>query len=243
MRDLAWNVSRKIGWIVSLAVLLAAVPAQAAEVNVTFTNTTHHSYFTPLLITAHDPAISLFELGQPASDGLQAMAEGGDISGLSAAVGGADADTVENPAGGLLGPGETISADINTDATGHTVISLVAMILPSNDGFVGWNSAAIPTEPGTYTYSLNAYDAGTEANDEIAAADGGVPGNPGFPNPPPVGLTHSGGTGVTFTESNPTVHIHRGVLGDTNPTGGISDIDSTRYRWLNPVARVVLTVR
>jgi hypothetical protein len=223
--------------------LLAAWPALAAQVNVTLTNTTHNSYFTPLLITAHDPAISLFELGRPAGDGLRAMAEGGDISGLSAAVGGADADTVENPAGGLLGPGETISADLDTDASGHAVISLVAMILPTNDGFVGWNSAPIPATPGTYIYSLNAYDAGTEANDEIVAADGGVPGNPGFPNPPAVGLADSGGTGVTLAENNPTVHIHRGVLGDTNPTGGISDIDSTRYRWLNPVARVVLTVR
>lgn len=243
MREIDRNTGRNIGWILALGVLLAAVSAQAAEVNVMVTNTTHNSYFTPLLVTAHDPAISLFDLGQPAGGGLQAMAEGGDISGLLTAVGGADADTVDNPAGGLLGPGETVSADINTDATGHGVISLVAMILPSNDGFVGWNSAAIPTEPGIYTYSLNAYDAGTEANDEIAAADGGVPGNPGFPNPPPVGLTDSGGTGVTFTENNPTVHIHRGVLGDTNPTGGMSDIDSTRYRWLNPVARVVLTVR
>lgn len=222
---------------------VAAGSVSGADVNVTITNITHGSYFTPLLITAHNDTMYLFRAGEPAGAALQAMAEGGSIADLSMAVGGMDADTVENPAGGLLGPGETVSADLNTDATGHMYLSLVAMILPTNDGFVGLDSLMIPSEPGTYIYMLNAYDAGTEANNELVAADGGVPGVPGMPNPPPVGLTHSGGTGVTTTENNTTVHIHRGVLGDTNPAGGFSDINSTAYRWLNPVARLILTVQ
>ena len=51
----------------------------------------------------------------------------------------------------------------------------------------------------------------------------------------------SGGTGVNAT-SEGFVHIHRNVLGDADPTGGMSDIDSTVHRWLNPVVRVVVTV-
>jgi hypothetical protein len=38
------------------------------------------------------------------------------------------------------------------------------------------------------------------------------------------------------------VHIHRGVLGDDDPSGGASDLDSTAHRWLNPVAKLVIEV-
>ena len=52
-----------------------------------------------------------------------------------------------------------------------------------------------------------------------------------------------GGTGAAMADANPNVHIHRGSLGDLDPTGGTSDLDSTVHRWLNPVIRVVVTVR
>ncbi len=225
-----------------LTVSLISGFAFAADISIELTNTSHGSYFTPLLITAHGGSTHLFEVGQAASTNLQAMAEGGDISGLSSDVGGADADTIENPAGGLLGPGESTTADLDTDTSGNGYLSLVAMILPTNDGFVGLDALEIPSQAGTYTYRLYAYDAGTEANNELVAADGGVPGTSGFPNPPPIGLTDSGGSNTVADDSNPTVHIHRGVLGDTNPSGGTSDIDSTKHRWLNPIAKLVITV-
>jgi len=56
-------------------------------------------------------------------------------------------------------------------------------------------------------------------------------------------MAGTGGSGVTTTESNQTVHIHPGVLGDTNPTGGPSDLDSTVHRWHNPVLKVEVTVQ
>ena len=65
---------------------------------------------------------------------------------------------------------------------------------------------------------------------------------PCSPAPPPVAeASGTGGTGIAAS-SEGFVHIHRNVLGDTDPTGGVSDIDSTVHRWLNPVVRVVLTV-
>jgi hypothetical protein len=33
------------------------------------------------------------------------------------------------------------------------------------------------------------------------------------------------------------------VLGDDNATGGKSDINNMTQRWLNPVARLVITVK
>jgi hypothetical protein len=70
---------------------------------------------------------------------------------------------------------------------------------------------------------------------------GGAPGVPGIPADPS-GFAGTGGSGVTTTELNSTVHIHRGVVGDLDPAGGASDLDSGLHRWLNPVARVVYQV-
>lgn len=226
---------------VSLLLTGAAV-AQAANVGITITNTTHNIYFTPLLVTAHGTSAQLFQPGQIATASLQAMAEGGDISLLLVDVGGADADTVANPAAGLLAPGQSTTTTLVT-AAGNTHLSLVGMLLPTNDGFVGLDSLMLPTTPGTYVYELNGYDAGTEANNElINSINGGVSGIPGIPADPS-GAAGSGGTGVTSVETNTVVHIHRGSLGDTNPTGGISDLDSTEHRWLNPVAELKLTIQ
>ena len=225
----------------ALVLFAAAGTSQAAQLDIQITNLTHGSYFTPFLIAAHPGDVTLFNSGSPASANLQAMAEGGDISGLVADLSAVNANTAENPAGGLLTPGASASATINTDAApDNTHLSLVAMLLPSNDGFAGLNAREIPTEPGTYTWNINAYDAGTEANDEIIGS--GAPGEPGYPAPPPVAdSSGTGGTGVDAVAEG-YVHIHRNVLGDENISGGNSDIVNTVHRWLNPVIRVVVTV-
>ncbi|GAB6061338.1 spondin domain-containing protein [Deferrisoma palaeochoriense] len=222
-----------LGWFAGGAV--------AAEVTVEVTNATHGVYFTPLLVTAHGADEFLFEVGQPASGSLRAMAEGGDLTGLLADLGGADADTVADPAGGLLGPGETATARLDTGAGGHGFLSIVAMALPTNDGFVGLDRWPIPAEPGEYRLTLNLYDAGTEANDERITG-GGAPGEPGIPADPGE-HAGEGATGAAGADANPTVHVHRGTLGDTDPDGGPSDLDPAVHRWLNPVAAVRITVR
>jgi hypothetical protein len=117
------------------------------------------------------------------------------------------------------------------------------MILPTNDGFIGLDSWSIPTTPGTYNINLNAYDAGTEANDEIligeAAGAKGVAGIPGCPG----GACGNGATGSAGVDQNTNVHIHRNTLGDFNAVAGKSDLDSSVHRWLNPVARITVIVK
>jgi len=169
------------------------------------------------------------------------MAEGGDIAGLVMDMEAIGATIVANPAGGLLMPAMRTNADLNTDSTANVELSIVAMLLPTNDGFAALNAVTIPSAPGTYVYNLPAYDAGTEANDELITG-GGAPGVAGIPADPN-GAQGTGGTGVATADANSNVHIHRNILGDTNPTGGPSDLDSTVHRWLNPVVRVVVTVR
>lgn len=224
--------------LLSSALLLStSALTQAQELDIQVTNLTQGIHFTPILVAAHDGDTKLFKSGEMASPQLQMMAEGGDISGLSTML--ASADKSENPAMGLLAPTMSTSTMLST-TDGNMYLSVVAMMLPTNDGFIGLNSWKIPTEAGTYSFTINAYDAGTEANDELITG-GGAPGAVGIPAAPGMNAG-TGGTGVTMTEDNAYVHIHRGNLGDDDLTAGKSDLDNTVHRWLNPVARITVTV-
>ena len=99
------------------AALLAGGAANAAEFNVRIVNLTNGIWYTPFLVAAHPEGSSLFTTGQPASANLQAMAEGGDISGLAADLMGIGATIAENPAGGLLPPAMSTDVYLNTDGT------------------------------------------------------------------------------------------------------------------------------
>lgn len=252
---------RKIPQAVALSLLMTGA-AQAVEITVSITNLTQGMLFTPRLLIAHTDAVDLFEAGTPASEGLTAIAEGGDTSVLANALDTDFATEQTNQTfGGPLAAAST-SADYTFETNDHPYLSLATMLIPTNDAFAGLDAWEIPTTPGTYTVTLNAYDAGTEANDEINSATSnltgpngvalGGTGVPGMAAPPPTqDNLGSGGSGVAIeavggiledTGAEGNVHIHRNVLGDTDPNGGRSDLDATIHRWLNPVARMTITV-
>lgn len=263
-----------------LSTATASVAAQTIEVSIT--NLTKAMHFTPRLVVAHDATVDTFEVGQEATTALAWMAEAGVIEddqnaassgqNFEAMLGPEDTDNGTNTwhrFGGLVEPSSTLSYPFDT--MDYEYLSVVTMLIPTNDAFAGLDSIRIPTEPGTYTYYLNAYDAGTELNDELNATRtdivevGGGPlgayGAPGMAgvgaSPVPVGV---GATGVAVTVGEDAdgmplaapnevidgtdgpVHIHRNVLGDTDDTAGASDLNSRVHRWLNPVARVTITV-
>ena len=230
------------GCLAAVAVSCLSPLASAVDFDVTVSNVSRGLFFTPLVVSAHTEDARLFTAGEEASAELQAMAEGGSIAGLADNLTALNATMSNNPAEGLLLPGQSATTTLNTDeATDNIKLSIAGMILPSNDGFIALNTIDIPTEAGTYTFFANAYDAGTEANDEIRG--GGAPGVAGFPVPPPMeDLIGNGGTGLNVT-SEGFVHIHRGSLGDADSEAGISDINNGVQRWLNPVAKITLTVR
>lgn len=222
------------------AITFASSTVMAQDLSITITNLTQGLHFTPVITAAHSSENHMFMVGSAATAELQAMAEGGDISGLASILTNADANVSENPAGGLLAPGMSTSYTLSNDAA-NTHLSMTTMVLPSNDGFVGLDSWKIPTEAGTYTIMLNAYDAGTEANNELVNG-GGAPGVLGIPAAPG-GDSGTNGTGVTDTESNTMIHIHRGSLGDDMSDGGNSDLNNSIHRWLNPVAKLTVTIQ
>jgi len=226
----------------ALSLVLSSSFVQAAEFTVSVQNLTQGIHFTPLLVAAHPSKNTLFKAGYSASPALQAMAEGGALTGLTADLDAISGQYIANPAGGLLAPGKsTTTTTINTHDSKNQYLSVVAMMLPTNDGFIGLSNYPIPKHAGTYTININGYDAGTEANDEIING-GGAPGTAGIPAAPG-GDGGKNATGAAAADTNTKVHIHRGVLGDTDANGGISDLDSRIHRWLNPVARVTITVK
>lgn len=212
----------------------------ARDISFNLTNLTNGVYFTPVLVTAHGKDSRLFQVGEKASFSLQMMAEGGDISGLINDVEAKAGVYVADPAAGVLAPGESTAAALHLDGKSTKYLSVVAMLLPTNDGFVGLDSLKIPKSRGRYIYYLNGYDAATESNDEIING-GGTPGVAGIPADPGGngGVRAKGAAGPDHSNK---VHIHRGILGDTHSKGGISDLDSRIHRWLNPVARLVISV-
>jgi len=222
------------------ALLLASSQVFAQDLTITVTNLTQGLHFTPLITAAHPVSEHIFMAGTTATAELQAMAEGGDISGLATILNNGDANTNENPASGLLAPG-TSTTYLLTNDSANTHLSITGMILPSNDGFVGLDSWEIPTEAGTYTLMLNAYDAGTEANNELING-GGASGVLGIPAAPSGG-SGTGGTGVTSVENNSMIHIHRGSIGDDDSSGGKSDLNNSIHRWLNPIAKLTVIIQ
>ena len=210
---------------------LMSTTLMAQDLEVKITNNTNGIFFTPLLVSAHPSTTSLFTLGNTASSHLKAMAEGGDISGLKTDLDGVNANSMENPAEGLLTPGSSTTTMLSTEST-NTLLSITAMMLPTNDGFIGLNGWKIPTKPGTYTININAYDAGSEANTELGAD---IP-------QPPVYTLGTNGSGFDVSAEG-YVHIHRGNIGDSDATGDQSDLNVSAHRWLNPVATVIVTVK
>jgi len=181
------------------------------------TNLTSGQHFTPILAATHADDISIFTAGMVASDELKALAEGGDTMPLAMALRG-KAMSVETSMG-LLGPGATAELVLNGGSM-HRYLSLVAMLIPTNDAFVGLR-VTLSAEPRVRTYNAYAYDAGTETNDETCAS---IPG-------PHSECTRPGGDGAPGMGEG-FITIHRGIQGGGD-FGGDRD-------WRNPVARITI---
>ena len=157
------------------------------ELRVTVTNTSNAggTFLTPFYFGFHDGNFDLFSPGEAASAGLEAAAEDGNFSVIAGERGAASPGSQglvvfgnDNTPGTPIATEETTSATIDVDAELNTHVALVAMILPSNDAFVG-NSDPLRlfSDSGrflgaqTITFEgADVYDAGTELNTEEDAA-------------------------------------------------------------------------
>ena len=153
------------------------------DIRITVTNTsaTGGTFLTPFWFAAHDGSFDLYDRGEAASPGLEALAEDGNFAPINAEVAGVDADAVTGAVFGAAGPIETeeiASAILTVDGSSAAYLSLAAMLLPSNDAFVGTGQALRLFDDqgrflGAQSLSFDGadvLDAGTEVNTELDAA-------------------------------------------------------------------------
>jgi hypothetical protein len=226
-------VRRKvIAGTVSLATLAAlslgvltgfAAPAEdGMKYEVKITNLTRGQPLSPVVVATHTGNLpALFAVGSPASGELAAVAEDADNSGLlslwdpaanTMVVG--DLQTITG-SGGPIMPGETASAIMEGGGT-FRQISLVSMLVNTNDAFTALNAEALP-RADTGVHWSPAYDAGSEANNEDCDFIPGPACESAFMR------DTAGAEGY--------VHIHAGIH-------GINELDPGAYDWRNPVALI-----
>jgi hypothetical protein len=214
-----------------LALALVATGALAddkarAFYEVSITNITKGQTFTPQLIAIHSDNVALFELGAPATDELQVLAEDGGTGPLTALLQkqGQDVGAVTT-IGALLRPGATAVAMLEAPAK-MDYLSTAGMLIPTNDTFFAVNRYPLP-QRGSVTVYAQAYDAGTEANDQNCA---------NIPGPRCGGAGLSAGTNAG---DEGFVHVGNGFheLGvGSGSTGEV--LRPFQYDWRNPVAMI-----
>lgn len=197
------------------------------SIRIVTTNTSSDggTFLTPMWFAAHDGSFDLYNRGEAASAGLEALAEDGNFAPINAEVAAVDTDAVTGAvlgAGGPIATGETASTTVEVDGAEAAYISLGAMLLPSNDAFVGTaNAIRLFDEDGNFlgaqdiTFDGSSVrDAGTEVNTEEDAAF----------------LNQTGPD--TGEDENGVVHDHPGFLENGNILGGTNAAGA----FIDPVA-------
>lgn len=198
----------------------AAFAQPDATYQIRVTNLTPRQSFTPFLAATHNPTANVFLPGTFASPELKALAEGGDVAPLTALLSGMPAVKQVVSGSGLTTPGVTTVLTVMGGGP-YNRLSVVSMLIPTNDTFVGINtSLPMGYEPKVvYAY---AYDAGTEVNDESCAS---IPG----PN-----YAECGGPGSGGAPGN-----GEGAIVISSGIKGVGDFGVDRD-WKNPVARFTI---
>jgi spondin N len=214
-----WLVSSVLGCVIALG-LASAAQADGRRFEVTITNLTAHQVFTPIMVASHREGVQLFTLGQPASVELEILAEAGDTGPLSAALA-ARPDVLDVTTGAPLPAGQSQTIFVGTRGD-FDHVSVAAMLVPTNDGFFAINGVEGPEGNEGLTLFSVAYDAGTEANDELCAH---IPGPPGVCAGEGFNPSRAGAEGF--------VHVHRGIH-------GAGDLSASVWDWRNPVAKITI---
>jgi len=206
--------------LLSLLAISACAPVVSAVAGegmyaVTVTNITRGVIFTPILVATHKKGHPLFMLGNPASDELVAVAESGNTDPLAdkLTMSGIAYDTKSS--GAPLFPGESVTVEVMMHDK-FNYVSVVSMMLPTNDGFIAVNGVKGPEDKKTRNVMSPGFDAGSETNDEQFAS---------IPGP-------FGGEGLSPNDNGEGyIHIHGGIH-------GIADVVAADYDWRNPTAKI-----
>ncbi|GHA64680.1 spondin domain-containing protein [Photobacterium aphoticum] len=198
----------------------APTPNTEGRFVVEVTNLTANQPLSPVALIAHHDDYQLFEIGQPASLALEALAESGDNSDVLAEKDSNTAIIASYGGTGVIPPanGEQFTLSLPIDSPAY--LTVASMLVNTNDAFVSERSPNLSDLliGEMITVSVPVWDAGTEDNTETAAT---IPGPAG------------GGEGFNSArESNDRVSFHPGVVSqdDRLATSALS----ANHRFLNP---------
>ncbi|MGH8251057.1 MAG: spondin domain-containing protein [Steroidobacteraceae bacterium] len=198
--------------------------ASAGFLEITVTNLTRGQQFTPILVASHRAGVRLFELGQPASPGLQIVAEEGDVAPLTAELLAMPGVLDVTNSGALLDPGASVKIRVRAHDRFNRV-SVAAMLIPTNDTFFAVNGARVPHDQyQPQVLTSVAYDSGSERNDELCTS---------IPGPFFIECGGPGGGAAPAGDEEGYVHVHAGIH-------GVGDIKAAQRDWRNPVARITI---
>ena len=127
------------------------------------------AHFTQLVGATHNSSASLFDVGASASPGVEQVAETGGTSiirgEINSLIATGRADRLVLGTDGFISPLETNTFLIDVDRD-FPLLSLLTMIAPSPDWFVGVHDLSLVDSEGRFIprieLDLNSYDAGTE---------------------------------------------------------------------------------
>ena len=189
---------------------------------VTVTNLTYAQPLSPLGVVLHGDE-KLWMVGTDASVSLEKLAEGGDNTDFIAG----SSILASSSSDGVILPGSASTVDISTTDRNATFFTAATMLVNTNDAFSGLTGVDISTMAvdDTKSWSLNVYDAGTEANTE---AMGTIPG------------PADGGTGFDATRDDVNfISYHSGVVSQDD---GLSNSVLTQaHRFDNPAIKLTIT--
>ena len=196
--------------------------AIAEMYDVRITNLTGGEVFTPILVATHIKGIKAFNLGEPAIREVVTIAESGNTAPAIAALNSLIPLNLVGEAkdsGDVLPPGQSVTVPI-TGGEDISHITVMSMLIPTNDAFFAVNGLPLPEGDEPVTYRSVAYDAGSETNDELCEH---------IPGPPSV----CSGEGLSLGSGEGFVYVHPGIH-------GIGDLSAAQYDWRNPVAEITI---
>ena len=141
------------------------------------TNFPGNPHFSGLVGATHDADTRVWQRDELASDGIELMAETGGKSKLLAEI--AELIQAGNAHGELSGGGQSTSpASVSLEfdiVSSHPFVTLVSMLAPSPDWFVGVSALSLLADDGAWKerteVTLRLYDAGTDDGTTFNAAN------------------------------------------------------------------------
>ena len=196
------------------------------EFQVTLTNLTAGQPLSPAAVILHDRQWHSFETGQPASSELEHLAEAGDNSHLLDTASMDEAVYLAESGSGIIAPGhyESFQVQASENNLGTLSLSVLSMLVNSNDAIVALNGAALDTLEinESTSFELLTYDSGTEANTETADT---------IPGPAAEGGDREGYNSQR-DDVRDAVYVHAGVI--THDDGLNTSTLSEMHRWDHP---------